>query len=99
MSSNDTYTLPCVKQIASGKLLCNRELSSVLCDILDGWNEEVVGRLKRKEIHVHLKLIHIVMQQKPTQLCKAIIHQLKINFKIDYFLASTETVSYKTITS
>ena len=31
-SSIDIYTLPCVKQIASGKLLCNRELSSVLCD-------------------------------------------------------------------
>ena len=81
------------------KLLYNRELSPVLCDILDGWNEEVAGRFKRKGLHVYLKLIHIVMQQKPTRLCKVIILQLKINFKIDYFLASTETVSYKTITS
>ena len=31
-SSTDIYTLPCVKQIASGKLLYNRELSLVLCD-------------------------------------------------------------------
>ena len=28
-----------------------------------------------------LKLIHVVVQQKPTQHCKAIILQLKINFK------------------
>ena len=32
----DIYTLPCVKQIASGNLLHNRELSLVLCDDLEG---------------------------------------------------------------
>ena len=30
------YTLLCVKEIAGGKLLCNTELSSVLCDDLGG---------------------------------------------------------------
>ena len=32
----DTYTLSHVKQIYSGNLLCNTELSLVLCDDLEG---------------------------------------------------------------
>ena len=62
------YTLPCVKQIASGKLLYgHRELSLVLCDDLEGWDwGEVRGRLKREGIYVYLWLIHVVVQQKPT---------------------------------
>ena len=39
------------------------------------------GRMKRKGIQVYLWLIHIVVRQKPTQLCKAIILQLKIKKK------------------
>ena len=31
-----TYTLPCVKQRASGNAVWNRELGSVLCDDLEG---------------------------------------------------------------
>ena len=37
------------------------------------------GRLKREGTYVHLRLIHIVVWQKPTQHCKAIILQLKKN--------------------
>ena len=40
----DINTLPCVKYIASGKLLISaqlKELSSVLCDDLDGCNVQV----------------------------------------------------------
>ena len=33
--------------ITSGKLLCNKELSSVLCDDLDGWDG--AGRRKVQE--------------------------------------------------
>ena len=41
----DMYTLPCVKQKASGNLLKNhRELSSVFCDDLEKWNGQVGGR-------------------------------------------------------
>ena len=40
---------------------------------------EVGGRSKRKETHVYLWLIHADVWQKPTQYCKAIILQLKIN--------------------
>ena len=39
------------------------------------------GRLKKEEIYVWLWQIHIVVQQKPTQHCKAIILHLKINLK------------------
>ena len=41
MSSTETYTLPYVKQIAGGHLLCdpgNPKL--VLCDSLEGWDGE-----------------------------------------------------------
>ena len=41
----------------------------------------VGGRLKRKEIYVYLWLIHVVVQQKLAQHCKAIVLQLKIKFK------------------
>ena len=37
----------------------------------------VAARLKRKRIYVYLELIHIVVWQKLTQHCKAIIFQLK----------------------
>jgi len=36
-------------------------------------------KLKREGIYVYLQLIHIVIQQKPTQHCKETILQLKIN--------------------
>ena len=42
-----------------------------------GW--EVRGRFKREGTYVYLWLIHIDVRQKPTQYCKAIILQLKIN--------------------
>ena len=42
-----------------------------------GW--EVGGKLKREGTYVCLRLIHVGVWQKPTQSCKAIILQLKIN--------------------
>jgi len=42
-----------------------------------GW--DVGGRFKREETYVYLGLIHVDVQQKPTQHCKATILQLKIN--------------------
>ena len=59
-----------------------RELSLVLCDNLEGW-EGVGRRFKREWTHVYLWLIPVVVCQKPTQCCKAIILQLKINLKKD----------------
>ena len=41
------------------------------------------GRLKREGINVYLWLIHVVIWQKSTQYCKAIILQLKINLLIE----------------
>ena len=37
------------------------------------------GRFKREGMYVYLWLIHVDVWQKPTQYCKAIILQLKIN--------------------
>ena len=69
----DMYTPRCVKWMAGGKLLQNRELSSVLCDGLVGWDEGVGGRPAREGLHI--SLIHFVIRQKLTQHCKAIILQ------------------------
>ena len=51
------------------------------CDNLEGWDGVgwggPGGRLKREEMYLYLWLIHVVVQQKPTQRYKAIILQLK----------------------
>ena len=53
----------------------------MFCDDLVGW-DGWGGRLKREGIYVYIWLIHVV-QQKLTQLCKAIIPPLK---KQEYFI-------------
>ena len=50
---------------------------SSFCDDLEGWAGRVEGRFKRKGIYVYIQLIHVAVQQKLTQHCKAIILQLK----------------------
>ena len=51
----------------------------------DGVGWEVGGRFKREGTYAYLWLIHVDVWQKPTQYCKAIILQLKIDFlKIVY---------------
>ena len=52
-----------------------------LCDDIEGWDVERGERLIRKGVYVYIWLIHIAVQKKPTQHCKAIILQLKINKK------------------
>ena len=46
---------------------------------------EVGGRFKREGTYVYLWLIYVNVWQKPTQYCKAIFLQLKINLKNDYY--------------
>ena len=43
---------------------------------MGGWG----GRVKREAIYVYLELIHVAVQQKPMQHCKAITLQLKRKF-------------------
>ena len=45
------------------------------------YRQEVGGRFKRKGTYVYLWLIHVDVWQKPTEYCKEIILQLKINLK------------------
>ena len=42
---------------------------------------EVGGRLRREGTCVYLWLIHVDVWRRPTQYCKAIILQLKVNKK------------------
>ena len=54
-----------------------RELSLVLCGNQEAWDGGG-GRLNREGICEYFWLIHVVVWQKPTQHCQAIILQLKI---------------------
>ena len=50
----------------------------MLCDDLEGWGGgRMGGRVKREGIYVYILLIHVIVQQKLIQHCKAIILQLK----------------------
>ena len=66
------YTAICKTDSKWEAAIQHRELSSVLCDDIEGW---VGGRLKREGIYVYIWLIHVAVQQKLTQHCKAIIFQ------------------------
>ena len=76
------YTTIC-KQIAMG-ICCdsrNSNLGSVTAQRYRiGWDME--GGFKKEVIFVYLWLTHIIVWQKPTQYCKAIIVQLKTTTKI-----------------
>ena len=80
-SSADIRTLPCVKYLANGKLLDSTG-SSAPCSVMTWRNGmgSVGGRLNKEKIYVYIWLIHVVVQQKLTQPCGAIILQLKIIF-------------------
>ena len=67
--------------MASGNLLSDAS-SSTQCSVTayrGGMGREVGGRFKRKGTYVCLWLIHTDVCQRPTQRCKAISLQLKIN--------------------
>lgn len=66
-SSTDMYTLPSVKQAASGKPLCNTGSSAWRCDDLEGmWRWEARG--ERDELCT--ELIHTEAQRKLAPHCK-----------------------------
>ena len=77
-NSMETYALPYVKQIAGGNLLCDTG-SSTQCSVTTqggGMGCEMGGRVKTTKL-MYLWRIHIDIQQRPTQYCKAIMLQLK----------------------
>ena len=80
-SSKETYTLPYVKEPV--EICCMMQSSTPgLWDNLEGWDGVRDGRrFKREETYVYLWQIHVDVWQKPTQYCKAIILQLRINLK------------------
>lgn len=56
----------------------HRELSSALCDGLEG--RDVGGRLKREAVHVCIQLLHTAVQQKHNTV-KQLSSDQKINLK------------------
>ena len=53
----------------------------MFCDNLEGRDRMGGGKFKPEGPYVCLWLIHVGVWQKPTQYCKTIILQLKVNFK------------------
>ena len=68
------------KTVSEKPLYGHRELNLVLCDNLEGQDGEGSGGRG----HMYLWLMHVVVWQKPTKYCKAIILQLKIKKKVVY---------------
>ena len=60
----------------------HKELSSVLCDDLAGWDGEwrVGGRSKREGIYVYIQLIPFIALQELIQHCEATIYQFLFFF-------------------
>ena len=70
----DIYTLPCVKQVTSGNLLCNTggpAPSSVMTQRRE--MQELGGRSQREGIYVYIQLTAFITQQKLTRHCRATI--------------------------
>ena len=76
--SIEIYALPCVKEMAKGRLL-NSTGSSALCSVMiqkDGMGGHGVKvRLKVEGLYVYLKLIHIIVGRKQHN----IVEQLSSN--------------------
>ena len=70
----DMYTRACVKQMA-GENCCIAQAAqhgALWCPGGAGWVEE---RLRREGAAVCMQLVHIVVQQRLAQPCKAVVHQ------------------------
>ena len=85
-SNIETYTLPCVKQIADGRLLYDsRAQTRLLCDNLEGWDGVAGGREIQEGGDICMPMTDSCwIMQKPMQYCKTILLQLKIN-KLYFF--------------
>ena len=79
-NSIEIYTLPYVKQIASGSLILTQGTQGQ-CSVTawrDGVTSKAGGGLRREGTHVCLWPIHDDVRQKPSQYCKVIIlHSIK----------------------
>ena len=83
----DIYTLPCVKQLASGKLLYNTESSALCSDHLDGWGGRGWERGSRGRIYMYsygrFTLLYSRKYHTEKQLC----------FNLKFFKISLKTFS------
>ena len=77
MARTNIHKYTC-KRDSLGKLPCgHREPSPVLCEGLEGWG--MGAKIRKGRTYVYLKLSHVIVWQKSTQYCEAIILQLKKN--------------------
>ena len=82
-NSIEIYTLPYIKQIASGSLMLTQGTQGQ-CSVTtwrDGVTSKAGGGLRREGTHVCLWPIHVDVRQKPSQYCKVIILHSNKYFK------------------
>ena len=63
----------------------------MICDDLEGWDGRAEGRLKKEGLYVYLQLIHVFIQQKLTQHCKARIFQSFLKEFISFRLSDRKS--------
>ena len=78
-SSTETYIIICKIDSQWESAVWHKELNLVLCDYMVGWGGMSEGGSRERETYVYLWLIRVDVWPKPTQHCKAVILQLKIN--------------------
>ena len=81
------YTTKCKTDSWREAAAQHREISSVLCDYLEGWDREGGREMQEGRdmgIYVYVQTIHFVIWQQLTQQCKAIILQQKCKNNKDY---------------
>ena len=74
---------PLNRHSVTGEDGCQTAKGSVIKTRLKNNGGEVGERIEKVGTYVYLQLIHVDVWQKPTQNCKAIILQLKINSNIN----------------
>ena len=66
--ASNVYTLSCIKQIVTWKLLNNRVPSLMLYDDLEGWNRWRGGNFRREGIYIIMTGSHCCMAETNTKL-------------------------------
>ena len=69
-SSLETYIFICEIDSPWEFAACLRELTMGLCNNLEGGTGRKVEGGSRGRGHIYLRLIHVIVWQKPTQNCK-----------------------------
>ena len=74
---NDVCTLPRIKQATNERACCAAQGNFTQCSV----GTQMGRTFKNQGTYANIQLVHLAVQQKLTQLCKATTFQLKQFFK------------------